>query len=56
MKDYEKKARKFLSCVYDIMRECSYEYDECDTAKDCIENLIQDIEDNIDDYIDSTFC
>lgn len=36
-----------LETVFDIMRECSYEYDEADSAQDCIENLIQDILDNI---------
>lgn len=38
----------YLSAIFDIMRECVYEYEEADNAEDCIENLIRDILDNID--------
>lgn len=55
MKQDRTKAKELLNQVYDIMRECSYEYNDCDTAEDCIENLIQDIKDNIGDYITDIF-
>ena len=36
-----------LEEVFSILRECSYEFDDCDNGEDCIENLIIDILDNI---------
>ena len=36
-----------LEEIFSILRECSYEFDDCDNAEDCIENLIIDILDNI---------
>lgn len=44
--DRDRKVK--LNTIFEIMRECSYEYEEVDNAKDCIENLIRDILDNID--------
>lgn len=44
--DQDRKA--YLSTIFEIMRECAYEYEEADNAEDCIENLIRDILDNID--------
>ena len=37
-----------LEEIFSILRECSYEFDDCDNGEDCIENLIIDILDNID--------
>ena len=37
-----------LEEVFSILRECSYEFDDCENGEDCIENLIIDILDNID--------
>ena len=37
-----------LEQVFEILRECKYEFDECENADECIENLIQDILDNIE--------
>lgn len=44
--DRDRKVK--LSTIFEIMRECSYEYEEANNAEDCIENLIRDILDNID--------
>ena len=44
--DIEMKVE--LEEVFSILRECSYEFDDCDNGEDCIENLIIDILDNID--------
>ena len=38
-----------LEEIFSILRECSYEFDDCDNGEDCIENLIIDILDNIDE-------
>lgn len=37
-----------LEEIIEILRECAYEFDDSETAEDCIENLIRDILDNID--------
>lgn len=44
--DRDRKVK--LSTIFEIMRECAYEYEEADNAENCIENLIRDILDNID--------
>ena len=36
-----------LNEIFSILRECAYEFDECNSAEECIENLIVDILDNI---------
>ena len=41
------KMKVELEEVFSILRECSYEFDDCDNGEDCIENLIIDILDNI---------
>lgn len=44
----EKSIDNILERVFEILRECKYEFDECESADVCIENLIQDILDNIE--------
>ena len=36
-----------LNEIFNILRESAYEFDECNSAEECIENLITDILDNI---------
>ena len=48
VKKGENKMKVELEEVFSILRECSYEFDDCDNGEDCIENLIIDILDNID--------
>lgn len=36
-----------LDEIFEILREYAYEFDDCDSAEICIENLIRDILDNI---------
>ena len=47
VKKGENKMKVELEEVFSILRECSYEFDDCDNGEDCIENLIIDILDNI---------
>ena len=47
IKEGENKMKVELEEVFSILRECSYEFDDCDNGEDCIENLIIDILDNI---------
>jgi hypothetical protein len=44
----EESIDNILERVFEILRECKYEFDECESADACIENLIQDILDNIE--------
>lgn len=36
-----------LNEIFSILRESAYEFDDCNSAEECIENLIVDILDNI---------
>ena len=44
-----KNTKIVLEKVFEILRECAYEFDDCETSEECIENLIQDIKDNYED-------
>ena len=48
VKKGENKMKVELEEIFSILRECSYEFDDCDNGEDCIENLIIDILDNIE--------
>ena len=44
-----------LNEIFSILRECAYEFDECNSAEECIENLIVDILDNIGEQSEIIF-